>query len=164
MQRETPLRLHSTRSPQDILRLIGSRAHPDHLAVWFKVRPFWKPILARVDGPRFRLRQHRNFQNSFGPLFYGEVVPNAEGSEIRGRFRMHPLASGFLVLWLAGLVAFSVIGAVQDPSPGSSAPRWVLPLFTLALGGFAGLMVRFSWWLGKNERRTICQFLEDLAS
>ncbi len=164
MRREAPLRLHSALPPQDLLRLIDSRTGRDHLAVWFKVKPFWKPVLGRVDGPRFRLRQHRNFQNSFGPLFYGEVVPIAAGSEIRGRFRMHPLARGFLALWLAGLVAFGVIGAIQGPSPGSDLARWHLPLFTLAMGGGALLIVRFSWWLGNNERRTIRQFLEDLTS
>jgi hypothetical protein len=162
MFRQPPLSLRSARSPQEVLALIESQAERDRLVMWFKIKPFWKPVLARLDGHRFRLRQHRNFGNSYGPLLYGEVLADGSGSEIRARFRMHPLALGFLLLWLAGVAAFGVIGTLQTPSPGDS-PRWVWPLVSLAFAGFALLQVRFGRWLGKNERRTLCSFLEEVS-
>lgn len=164
MRREPPVRLRSARPADEVVRLIESQTVGDHLAMWFKVKPFWKPIVGRVRGSRFRLRQHRNFGNSGGPLLYGEVVADGAGSEIRGRFRTHPLARVFLLVWLAGLAAFAVIGALQSPSPGSDIPRWVFPFAAVAFGGFAFLLVRFSWWLGKNERRAIWSFLEALTT
>ncbi len=164
MQREPQLRLLSEIPPEEVLALIESKAERDHLAMWFKVKPFWKPVLARVKAPRFRLRQHRNFGNSYGPFLYGQVLPHGNGSEITGRFRMHPLVRAFLVLWLSGVAAFGALGALQGPSPNSGGPRWLFPLAALAFAAFAVLMTRFGWWLGKNERRTISEFLEDLAA
>ncbi len=151
------------RSADEIIHLIERGTQREGLAMWGKIKPFWKPLVARISGYRFRLRQHRNYGNSFGPLFYGEVQPTHAGSEIRGRFTVHPAAQGFMLVWLAGVAAFGVFGALEGPTPESSIPGWLFPLTAVGFGGFAVLLMRFSWWLGTNERRTIYTFLEDLA-
>ncbi len=75
----------------------------------------------------------------------------------------HPFARGFLTLWLLGVAAFGLFGAFQEPVQASDPPRWVWPLVSLAFAAVALLHVRFSWWLGKNERQAIGEFLEDLV-
>ena len=150
------------RPPQEVLALIEQGTRRDQLWLWFTFRPFWKPVLARVVGNRFRLRQHRNFQNSFGPLLYGEVAPSEAGSsEIRARFRMHPFTVGFTVLWVAGALAFGVVGTVGAPADGT--PRWVFPAVSLGFAAFAVLLVCLGWWLGRNEQRTIWTHLEQVT-
>ena len=120
-------------------------------------------ISARVRGDRFRLFAWGppNLRNSFAPLFYGRLEEVEGKTRIHGHFRMRGFVQAFLFVWFGGLVASAGLLLLLPASAWGSGHR--PPIFALLGPVVMGLLgfglVRFGWWLGRGQVRSLRSFL-----
>jgi hypothetical protein len=86
-----------------------------------------------VSRERAELRaRHAAFSNSFAPVFRGSFEQGGSGTVLRGRFVVHPfakrfmyLAIGFLIVWIAAVVALLLaVTALATVLPGDASQVW----------------------------------------
>lgn len=125
-----------------------------------------KPILGRVVGSEFRLHKRRYWHNSFGPVLFGRVIAEGQGSRIEGYWDIWRGPRIFIRGWtiLAAIIAIPVLaGSLRELMNNKSLLQdnpWL---------GFAVPLGLVLWgfvlpWIGAalsfHERKHVVQLLE----
>lgn len=120
-------------------------------------------IAAKIRDDHFRLFAWgpANVRNSFAPFFYGILQSEADGTSIRGHFRVHPVVRGFVALWFGGLIAGSALFLFMPQSnwSGGQAPPALAVLAPVAMIFLGFGFVHFGRWLARGQRDSIQNFL-----
>jgi hypothetical protein len=161
------LMFHAALPPDEYLRRLREQAKPMTLIRGGLFGPPQGTIMAKITGSSICLFAcgPRYLYNSFEPYFYGTVEPQALGSLIQGRFRVHPFVRLFMAFWFGvlGVAWLSILVAalLGRLSPGMP-PLIALALpAAIALGGF--MIVRLCSWLGDGQKKRICEFIEGVT-
>ena len=80
-------------------------------------------MLVSVDGDRFTVM---NGSDDLGPRtlrtrLYGAIAGGRDRVEVRGRFRLHPMARAALIVWFASLALVTILVAIINRSAVSVA-------------------------------------------
>jgi len=121
-----------------------------------------KPILGKIRDDRFHLRRRRYYRNDLAPNFYGRFVADGRNTRIEGAFRSTTGARVGMIGWFLFVVVFTLVAAAKiltgRSEPGENqAMSLAVPLGMIVFGV---LLIRFSWWLARGERKDIVSFLE----
>jgi len=129
----------------------------------------WEPwqegtIAAKIRGDRFRLFAWGPLFTaiSFAPFFQGRLEQGHDEVRIRGRFRLHRLVQGFVVIWFGGLAAMvglmlllpdeSWIDGMKPPTIAALAP-----IGMMAVGAF---LLRLNRWFVRGQMESMRRFLQ----
>lgn len=126
-------------------------------------------VLGKLKEHAFRLRKHNFVQNSFAPLFYGEIQTEKGKAVIAGQFKMLLVFKIFLGFWvgiiLFGGVFISTLG-IMDLLTGSTHITQGDPLVAAFMGPvFAVVMCALFWFFkkwGEKDKVFLISFLEKL--
>lgn len=102
-------------------------------------------------------RQGGIFTNGFAPIFVGAFRDTPGGAELRGRFRLHMLATA-IIAGLIGLSLYHLISTLAMPEIAPGYPEgWKAQRirFELQFIGFSALVLFFAWLAGKPLRERI---------
>ena len=128
-------------------------------------------LICKPGGNNFRLRQKRSYGNSFGPYFYGKLLPTQTGTEISGEFRIHPFAFAFMAVWfggvilIGGMMAFaSLTQLISGHHHSKNANPLVGIIMPVVMVAFGIALVKFGKWLGKSEEAKMTSFLQQAFS
>ena len=122
-------------------------------------------VYSRVGEASFRLfaKGPAFVHNSFEPYLYGSFARDGGRTVVRGRFRPHTLALGFMVVWftfvllVGGLITVrSVTGSRGgDLGPGAAV------LFALGMLTFGITLVTVGWRMGRGQRERVQKLVEE---
>jgi hypothetical protein len=119
-----------------------------------------KPISGKIRGDNFRVQMRHYYWSECRPFFYGHFVPSDEGTLIEGDFRMYPYARWFMVIWFSLLALVLVFTLLNSLSMGPICIFIVIVILALmALGVF---MIKLSWWMSREDQRTIVDMLNNV--
>lgn len=102
-------------------------------------------------------RQGGLFTNGFAPIFVGAFRDTPEGAELRGRFRLHLVATA-IIAGLIGLSLYHLLSTLTMPELAPGYPEgWKAQRirFELQFIGFSALVLFFAWLAGKPLRERI---------
>jgi len=138
--------LRSSESPEAVVARLIKMVAPG----WFYLCTPPQPFRGRVSGQQFKIVRlpvgRRGLRFHTGPpVLVGEIVPVAEGSEVRVTMRLHAAVAVFIgvwfALWCSGLA--SIVLAELQRGSALLVPGF---LAAAAMGAFAVAFVRFSFW------------------
>lgn len=118
-----------------------------------------KPAIGGPSGDGFELRKRISYRNSFQARLLLELAPQGRGARLRCRIGMHPLAKGFMLVWLGIVTSFALIfpaEVLRGPDAGPQLLFAFAPLGMLAFG--IGLVV-----LGRKIASGEHDFLRDFV-
>jgi hypothetical protein len=151
--------LQSHLSPSDCQARLSNAVDPVRLGFTRSGFSGDKPILGTFANSYFRLQARRYYRNSFAPFFYGRFLPDERGTLIQGQFRLHPCARLFMIFWF-GFIAFFIIFAVRAPGRFDAARVVFFVLGPLTMAAFGYGLLKFSWWLARDEKKDIIAVLK----
>lgn len=129
-------------------------------------------IVGKVEGTAFRVQKasiHWRSASFFRPAFWGQLVSEADGTRIEGRFRLGPdgqiLRGAFLALVAIMFVLLSVpaLAGVIRGAKLSNDGVWALvfpPIGVL----WGVLLPRWALWWNSEDRAVILNFLRKTLS
>lgn len=148
------LTLRSSESPEAVLaRLEKIVAHG-----WFFLKNPPQPFRGTVSGRHFKIvRLLETFmglrkRNSWQPVIVGDVVPAADGTEVRVVMRPHAVVAVFTALWFAAVlsgVGWFLRIAFRDGLEASGGGL----LGTCAMAAFGYALVSWSFWSEVNRAK-----------
>ncbi len=110
----------------------------------------------RVEYDWIRLRKKIFYRNSFQTFLTAKVKPEGSGTRIRGTLGMHPLVTGFMAVWFAGVLAANLFILVPVLKSGDVPPGWfIAPLMPLAGVG----MILFGRLLVRGDDKLLIEFV-----
>jgi hypothetical protein len=127
-------------------------------------------IVGRIREDAITLRCKIWYRNSFQTILRGRLSDDPQGTRISCRFGMNRFVFVFMCVWFASLASIggpmfvgSLIALVQGgnwgrlpPLPGVSIPILMLC--------FGAALLKFGWYLARNERDEMLQFLRGTLS
>jgi len=127
-------------------------------------------LICQFTGNKFRLRQKRGYQNSYAPYFYGQLKKTEKGTEIEGRYRIHPFVRCFTTVWFSGVILIGSLslmacltrlikGSHDHAQPTGAYLGILIPLGMLAFGI---ALAKFGMRLGKSEEKNMTELLQRL--
>jgi hypothetical protein len=150
--------------------LLAETIHTEHIP-HFSLPMFAgnKTVLGKVWDNRFRIRRRCFVQNSFAPLFHGEIEAGKNKTTIQGQFKMHFIPRIFMILWVGGALCaglYFIIVGLLDLTTGSHHvtehdPRVVTLLGPVIIAVVIGLFRFFRWW-GRQDEIFLVEFLEKI--
>ena len=155
------MRLRTKLSIADCRTRLGSATDLGGMALsWDAAAP--GPVLGEFHGTVFRLHTKKYYSNSFAPFFYGKLKQTDGGTEVDGKFRLHPFIRLFMLFWFALLIIFAIspmiIPAEHNPVSGFNRQVFYSGLAALAVLGI--IFVQIGQWLARGEREVIHAFLK----
>ena len=142
----------------ECLQLLQKRAGRGGWVPWVE-----GTIAAKIRGNRFKVIAWgaANVRNSFAPSYFGCIEGGTGSTRISGRFKLHPIVRGFLVLWF-GALAFG--GGLMILLPSSAwgsgrPPSLFLVLAPVGMGLLGFAFVRFARRLARRQVESIRCFL-----
>lgn len=124
-------------------------------------------IGGKIKGYKFQLwKRQIEYRNSFGAIFYGNLISDGTGTRILGHFGIVSAVKGLLyfmygLIITMGLVLY--IFTLTNWIPGTENHDYIPPLLygapflvLLALYGFSKILTR----LGKTQQKYIIDFLQ----
>lgn len=126
-------------------------------------------IIGKFSGDNFRLRQKKSYNNSFAPFFFGKLSQTSSGTEISGKFRMHPFVVAFMALWLGMVVVIGgtlCVVSLGEIVTGRIPPNqhgnvWLGVLIPMIMLIFGIALVSLGKWLGKRDEAAMTRFLQE---
>jgi hypothetical protein len=123
-----------------------------------------QPVLGVVAGNTFRLQKRRYWHNDFAPHFYGQMMPEREGTRIEGHFDLSEWVKGFMWVWL-GLAAmigipifiFTLAKFLKGTQTDSDPLGLIIPPALIAWGF---VLPRIGRLLGTDDEAFIVQYLQ----
>lgn len=121
-------------------------------------------INAKVYGDRFQLYHTNQYlRNSFQRIFYGSVEQRGEKTILKGRFRVHPFVTCFMLLWFGLIGLFTVLlllAACADLVRGEAENCLsLLVIFGLCMMGIA--LVWIGRRMSKSKEKIMIGFLKE---
>lgn len=114
-----------------------------------------KPFGGDVRSGSFELNWlKKSYRNSWSPVAIGSIEPYGKRTKVKIRFRVHPLVSGFLLVWMTFPLCLLFV-----PAGDGALPLRLVPFVFLA---FATLMVCVGVILGRNDQRMILNYFAQL--
>jgi len=114
------------------------------------------PLIGVITDTTLRLRRRLAYRNSFQTFLFATMKREGDGTRLRCRFGMHPVAVGFLVVWfcfvIVGLgvgltVAFDLFGIDH----GLDRPLWPAAVVPVFMAVFALFWLKFSRRLAEED-------------
>lgn len=114
------------------------------------------PLIGVITDTTLRLRRRLAYRNSFQTFLFATMEREDDGTRLRCRFGMHPVAVGFLVVWfcfvIVGLgvgltVAFDLFGIDH----GLDRPLWPAAVVPVFMAVFALFWLKFSRRLAEED-------------
>jgi hypothetical protein len=103
------LRLQSTLSAAEAVRALAAQVAPPLPVLSFGF-PFGSvPFEGTVTESGFELQRIIHYRNSFRPQIRGAIEPTPVGCSVSVTMALHPLVSGFAVVWLMGVCATALV-------------------------------------------------------
>ncbi len=146
--------ISSKLSPDEVLKKIKMRVDPRGL--FFGSMFGSLPFVGSFKGNHFKIRKRIFYNNSFSPIFYGEVVSSPNGSEIKGRFHIYLPVRIFMGIWF-GVIGFGSISMWLNNSGHVKNINDVWPPFAMVALGYA--FMKFGQWLGRGHYAAIQEYL-----
>ena len=149
------MKISSTLTPEELLSKIKNGTKPDKFL--FPQTGYWE-ILGKFRDNKFRLQVLLRYKKYlFKPYFYGEVIKvETNGSEIIGKFRMHPFDIVFISIWVAG-AGFGCLSCFLQTKSWEA-----LISFSAIVFGF--LIMKAFQWLGRTSEDHMIEFLNKCAN
>jgi hypothetical protein len=111
-------------------------------------------------------RQGGLFTNGFAPIFVGAFRDTPNGAVLRGRFRLHLVATA-IIAGLIGLSLYQLLSTLMLPELAPGYPEgWKAQRirFELQFIGFSALVLFFAWLAGKPLRERIVALIDSSIS
>jgi len=148
------MKISSRLTPEELLIKIKSGTKPDKFLL--PQTGYWE-ILGKFRDNKFRLHVILKYKKILlRPYFYGKVVKTENGSEIIGKFRLHPLEIIFMSIWFAAAGFGCLICFLQTKSWEALIPFWAI--------AFGFLMMKAFQWFGRGSEEHIIIFLNKCAN
>lgn len=158
--------LYTQTAPDVVLAKLSNLVTPK----WFSLKPLPQPFRGSIRGRHFKIvRVLRRARNSWLPVIVGDVVPVADGTELRVTMRLQAFVAAFMVFWFGGLFFGAAMmlwsGLTEGFGPHVRDGRQVggggagLPIIAaMILAGY--LMMSFAFWTEvKKVRLALCEGL-----
>jgi len=126
------LTLRTPLSPDEVYARLAAAVEPVR---WYR-SPFsraHRPYEGEITPNGFKIRRVINYRNSFLPAITGRIRVDEIGSAIELVFRLHVVVAVFMVVWLGGAAAATIVGAAEILRGHAPAVAWI-PLGMLVLG------------------------------
>ncbi|RYY70846.1 MAG: hypothetical protein EOO13_05180 [Chitinophagaceae bacterium] len=99
-------------SREEVVKRIGEIIEPNRSFSFKNLQSgFSKPYSGRITGGAFRMSRNINYRNSFLPVITGQVIVNANKTQVSIRMKPHSIVLAFIILWLGmvGLVCLGIL-------------------------------------------------------
>lgn len=147
------LNLRTSESPEAIVARLDRMVAPN----WFCLKDPPQPFLGTLNSRRFKIVRtlltllRLRYWNLCQPLIVGEIVPVAEGTEVRAKMRLHAFVAVSGALWLAFDLAICVVIAFRV---GFAAGAPAL-LIGCGMAACAYALVSISFWSEVKKARAL---------
>jgi hypothetical protein len=167
MTKKLDITLHSDFPPNLCLAKLAEHIDADRFTLFsFSGYRGDKPILGRVFGNEFRLHKRRYWHNSFGPVLFGRVLPDAKGTLLEAYWDIWKWPRIFMKVWLGfaisvGIPIFLVSArdTIRERSLLSNN-NWLGLAVPLILVLFGLLFPRIGAALSFHERKHVMELLK----
>jgi hypothetical protein len=159
--------LHSDYSTGECLAKLAEQIDVDRLTL-FSLSGYQgkKPILGRIVGNEFRLHKRRYWHNSFGPVLYGRMVGEGQGTTIEAYWDMLRGTRISMRIWLIFAALFGTpifIRSVMQLLDGRTrlvGDLWVGLVVPPAMIFFGLLLPELGATLSFHERKQVLEMLD----
>lgn len=111
-------------------------------------------IYGNASGPQIRICSKPGYRNFFIPVFYGVITESPNGTLISGHFQLAQSVKVFMWVWRVILLMFAVL-VIIFPDRDT---KILLTLLAMILFSFA--LTRFGWFMGKDCKEEILNFIK----
>ena len=124
------------------------------------------PLVGIASDEKIKIRKRIKYQNSFQMIYHASIEAKHGGSYISGAFKMHPLVTGFMAIWVTGVILIGsllfISGLIallteSDNLDSVSAIAFLIAPIVMCAFGYA--LVRFGRHLTESDIEYIKEFL-----